>query len=130
MWCSCFAQDDSLAEAMSEGDAAADVGHQSGYMLEDSPEIDDVPMEEDKQTHESPERQSDDVDRGSSLSHPLNSLRGPKQKQATKDVNALHDVRNPEFFAAAQQQSKVKEGDWAEVKLGESDGSGNVVVID
>lgn len=119
-------QNDALAEAMSEDEEAADVKHQSGYMLEDSPDPGMADMEEDS-SNEADGSPSSANDRGSNSPHPLSKVRSPK---ATKDVNALHDVRDPAFWAAVQQQSKVKEGDWAEVRLGESDGSGNINVVD
>ena len=111
---------------MSEDEQAADVKHQSGYLLEDSPDPGLADMEEDV-SNEADESLSSANDRGSNSPHPLTRVQSPKK---TKDVNALHEVRDPAFWAAVQQQSKVKEGDWAEVKLGESDGSGNIIVID
>ena len=121
-------QDDSLAEAMSEEDEeGAGVKIQSGYMLEDSPAPDDQDMEEgDSSGAGATPSPSDDNDQGRKSLHPLSQAQSPKQ--ATKDVNALHE--DPAFFAAAQRQSKVKGGVWDKVKMRESDGSGNIVVID
>ena len=136
---------DDMSPGVSEDSDPIDVslGSQSGYMQEESPDPDAAAMEE-----EDPDAANDDVERGDDdgdgdrpgLADTATAARGSispppwrgtqSPKVARKDVNLLHHVRDPSFFAAAQQQSKVKEGEWAEVKLGESDGSGNIINID
>ena len=121
-------QDDSLAEAMSEEDENVGVTIQSGFMLEDSPAPDDQAMEEQDSSEAGATPSSlYDNDQRRKWLHPLSQAQSPKQ--ATKDVNALHDVT---CLAAVlgQRQKKVKEHRWVEMKMRILGGSGNIMDID
>lgn len=130
---------DSMSLDVSEDSAPmnASYGSQSGYMQEESPDPDSAPATNDDDSGAanaddklgpSSSRQAIDSSAAAKAMSPPPWRRTQSPKVARKDVNILHT--DPAYWAAVQQQSKVKGGEWSEVKLVESDGSGNVINID